>query len=113
MYLTEGNSAVFICKATARPPPKYEWLSPKGTKITSFVPFEISGGNLTIKKVTKDLNGTYTCRAFNVIEKTEEKIGEVSAQVEVVAIHGKFNLPFTIQFKTISMFTALFGLPFI
>lgn len=86
-YLTEGYSAVFICKATARPPPKYEWLNPKGTKITSFGPFEISGGNLTIKKVTKDMNGTYTCRAYNVIEKTGVQIGEVKAKVAIVAIH--------------------------
>jgi len=88
-YLTEGYSAVFICKATARPPPKYEWLNPKGTKITSFGSFEISGGNLTIKRVTRGLNGTYTCRAYNVIEKTGVQIGEVKAKVAIVAIHGK------------------------
>lgn len=86
-YLTEGYSAVFICKATARPPPKYEWLNPKGTKITSFGPFQISGGNLTIKRVTRGLNGTYTCRAYNVIEKTGVQIGEVKAKLAIVAIH--------------------------
>lgn len=86
-YLTEGYSAVFICKATARPSPKYEWLNPKGTKITSFGPFQISGGNLTIKRVTSDMNGTYTCRAYNVIEKTGVQIGEVKAKVAIVAIH--------------------------
>lgn len=86
-YLTEGYSAMFICKATARPPPKYEWLNPKRTKITSFGPFEISGGNLTIKRVTTDMNGTYTCRAYNVIEKTGVLIGEVKAKVAIVAIH--------------------------
>lgn len=80
---------MFICKATARPPPKYEWLNPKGTKIPSFWPFEISGGNLTIKRVTTGLNGTYTCRAYNVIEKTGVQIGEVKAMVAIVAIHGK------------------------
>ena len=80
---------MFICKATASPPPKYEWLNPKGTKITSFGSFEISGGNLTIKKVTIGLNGTFTCRAYNVIEKTGEQIGEVTAKVAIIAIHGK------------------------
>ena len=88
-YLTAGYSAVFICKATGRPPPKYEWLNPKGTKITSFGPFQISGGNLTIKEVTTDMNGTYTCRAYNVIKKTGVQIGEVKAKVAIVAIHGK------------------------
>lgn len=88
-YLTASYSAVFICKATGRPPPKYEWLNPKGTKITSFGPFQISGGNLTIKEVTIDMNGTYTCRAYNVIEKTGVQIGEVKAKVAIVAIHGK------------------------
>ncbi|XP_074633381.1 neural cell adhesion molecule 2-like [Acropora palmata] len=93
-YLTEGYSAVFICKATARPPPKYEWLNPKGTKITSFWPFEISGGNLTIKRVTRGLNGTYTCRAYNVIEKV--LIGEVKAKVAIVAIHVPPTIRLTI-----------------
>ena len=88
-YLTEGYSAVFICKATARPPPKYEWLNPRGTKITSFGPFEISGGNFTMKTVIRGLSGTYTCRAYNVIEKTGVQIGEVKAKVAIVAIHGK------------------------
>lgn len=86
-FLTKGYPAVFVCKASGRPPPKYQWLNPKGNEITSFANFEISGGNLTIKKVDKDLNGTYTCRAYNVIEKTGEQIGEVREVVDIVNIY--------------------------
>ena len=88
-FLTKGYPAVFVCKASGRPPPKYQWLNPKGNEITSFANFEISGGNLTIKKVDKDLNGTYTCRAYNVLEKTGEQIGEVREVVDIVNIYGE------------------------
>ena len=91
MYLTEGHSASFVCKATGRPTPKYQWYDPKGTLITPVGNFLIKDGNLTIIEVEPKLKGTYKCVAYNEIERTKERIGQDEDTVEIVDVYGKVN----------------------
>ena len=78
-----------MCTATGNPPPKYKWIAPTGKELVTWGNIHIKDGNMTFRKVEPNLRGIYTCKAYNVIEKTGEKIGEVEAKVEVVDVYGK------------------------
>ncbi|KAJ7333119.1 axonal fasciculation [Desmophyllum pertusum] len=69
-FLTVDYPAIFMCKATGFPAPKYKWLSPDGNEITSIGNIKVQDGNLT----------------FTTIEETKEKIGEDRAVVEVMEV---------------------------
>ena len=88
-YLTQGYNTTFQCKASGNPPPKYKWLNPNGGEISSFGRFVIKDGNLIIKDIQPSDKGQYTCKAYSVIERTGENVGEVQTSADIIEVYGE------------------------
>ncbi|XP_060064239.1 myosin light chain kinase, smooth muscle-like isoform X2 [Ylistrum balloti] len=66
-FVSVGNSAIFLCRASGIPPPSVEW-SREGEKITKQDKYKIKNGEdnlLEVKCVSESDVGTYTCTLRN------------------------------------------------
>ena len=67
----EGNTTHFLCKATGFPKPTVAWTFNDGNLPSfAFEKHTEEGSHLLLKNVTKDMEGTYRCRAENKANAT-------------------------------------------
>jgi len=84
------NRTVLVCEAEGNPPPSYQWLQKTNTaEETVYV--RGAEQTLVIHNVTYEYQGSYFCKATNVISGVERTIQSDEINLSVM---GKFSFYF-------------------
>ena len=85
--IPKGQSATFSCFATGDPVPSIKWYK-SNNLISGNAHFNIlPNGTLTVKSVTEQDSGLYTCRATNEAGTTEAKASLLVAGMEIILMN--------------------------
>ncbi|XP_006813119.1 neural cell adhesion molecule 2-like, partial [Saccoglossus kowalevskii] len=74
--IVEGSDFTATCSATGNPTPSYTWEKPSGT-------LKVSGMNLNLNNINRNLAGVYICKAVNTLHDSSTPSDTSSLTVDV------------------------------